>query len=143
MDYATNIKIFATASTLTTHGVLGACYCKLVTIELALKHATNTPGGHDIPTLLQKAAIGKAATVVGDANNLATSLTNDLDNIKVTSVNGSTANARGKAYPDIRYTRLQVDSWPAPATAEGALVTLNGTIDAIRAFMINDLGLTL
>lgn len=143
MGHATNVKIFAAASVPTSHGALGACYCKLVTIELALKHATRTPGGHDIPTLLVKATIGKNTTIAGNANNLAASLTTDLGKITVSSANGSVANARGKAYPDIRYTRFQVDGWPGPATVESTLVALNGTVDAIKAFMIKDLGLTL
>lgn len=143
MGHSTNVKIFAAASVPTSHGALGACYCKLVTIELTLKHATGITGGHDIPSLLVKASIGKNTTIVGNANNLAAMLTTDLDSIRVTSVAGSVAKARGKAYPDIRYTRFHADGWPAPATLESSLVALKATVDAITAFMIKDLGLTL
>lgn len=143
MPYTTNMMIFSAAGTQTTHGVLGACYCKLVTIELALKTATGIPNGHDIPNLLTAAAASKTTKIIGDANNLSASLVSDLNNIMVTGTSGNVTSARGKAYPDIRYTRLHVDPWPNPRTTEATLIALNATIDSIRAFITNDLGIIL
>ena len=94
---------------------LGAVYCSLVVLELAIKDHFYTPGnanswktGHRI--------IDWLTTDLGESS-LGPQLKNELFTLHCTDKNGNEANVDANKYPDLRYLRHEQD-FPGTSTDE-------------------------
>jgi hypothetical protein len=135
MIFDTNIKSFLDGAAASSSFPIVGVYCFLIGIELTLKRALQSYGGHDVPGLLTRLVSRPEVSnaVRGAGKTHAQRLRACLGSIATQSQSGTPTKCPPDSYPYIRYSLLAVDGCSVPNVSR-ELAALYVQVRAILQF---------
>lgn len=145
MIFDTNIKSFFDGATASSSLPIVGVYCFLIGIELTLKRAVQSYGGHDVPSLLTTLVNrpGVSNAVRGAGKTHAQRLKTCLSSIATQSPSGKPTKCPPDNYPYIRYSLLAADGCHAPNVSRELAILYTQVRAILQFFKDNKVELSL